>query len=88
MFSEHRLVKILEGEIEVLHREYPGMSFRFCRRLGRRVAHLTGDTAILSYDELRLELGEELLLLVDGPWRDRDTELRDYASKLVARLVK
>lgn len=76
----------LKGELDRLGSEFPLLSFRFCRIMGRRVSHLAGEVRGPVLDELRLPAGPGLMLMVRGPWRDREECLREHAAELAARL--
>lgn len=81
------LIDTLNGELGRLGSLFPGLRFRFCRVMGRRVSHLTGGTRIDVTGELKLPVTPELLLLVGGPWRGSRRELSEYADELARRLA-
>jgi hypothetical protein len=76
----------LEIELRSLASEFPGLTFRFCRVMGRRVSHITGNDEGPSFDVLGLPVGRQLLVLVGGPWRGHETELREYSEELARRI--
>ncbi|MBN2607952.1 MAG: hypothetical protein JXA64_02470 [Candidatus Fermentibacteraceae bacterium] len=80
------LLMILDGELRTLDSLHPGLGFRFCRRMGRRISHITGNDAGPCFDVLRLPVGRRLLLLVSGPWRGHEPGLREYSEELTRRL--
>ncbi|MFO8183416.1 MAG: hypothetical protein R6U39_04520 [Candidatus Aegiribacteria sp.] len=80
------LLDILDGELDRLGSLFPGLSFRFCRVMGRRVSHLTGSTSTGGTEELKLPVTPDLLLFVSGSWRRRRRELRKYADDLAGRI--
>lgn len=82
------LVEMLEAELAFLAGDHPRLTFRFCRRMGVRISHLAGDTSSPRYDELRLPVGEELLLFVSGPWEGLAEPLAEYAEELAARVLR
>lgn len=89
MTSDPRdLVEMLEAELAFLAGEHPRLTFRFCRRMGIRISHLAGDTSSPGYDELRLPVGEELLLFVSGPREGLAAPLAEYAEDLAARVQR
>lgn len=81
------LLDTLNGELDRLVSLFPGLSFRFCRVMGRRVSHLTGNTSIAGTEELKLPIIPDLLLFVSGPWRCSRRELRKYADELARRVA-
>ncbi len=72
----------LQQELERLKQLFPELSFRICRRMGRRLSHVLGDTSLSDNSELGLELGNDLLLMVGGRWEEFESELREYAGHL------
>jgi hypothetical protein len=78
--------RLLEAELESLTSSYPGLRFRFCRVMGRRISHIAGDTSGPGFDELRLQVGKNFLLLVSGSWTGHEASLNKYALELGARL--
>lgn len=85
--SSGELLNTLEGELERLDSLFPGLRFRFCRVMGRRVSHLTGDTSIAGDGELKLPVTPELLLFVRGPWSSWRRELEEYTDGIARRIA-
>lgn len=81
------LLDTLNGELDRLSSQFPGLRFRFCRVMGRRVSHLTGDTSIAGTEELKLQVTPGLLLFVSGPYRSSRRELKEYADELALRIA-
>lgn len=81
------LMDTLSGELDHLDSLFPGLSFRFCRVMGRRISHLTGNTTFAGTGELKLPVTPELLLFVSGPWRSSLRELTKYADGLGRRIA-
>jgi len=77
-----QFVEVLNDEIEVFRSRFPGLSIRFCRIMGRRLSHITGDSSGLDSSELRLEVTENLVMMVSGAWEGKEDTLRRYASEL------
>lgn len=76
----------LQAELESLADSYPGLGFRFCRVMGRRISHIAGDTSGPGFGELRLKVGGDVLLFVSGSWTEHEDSLRQYALELGAEL--
>ncbi len=79
--------EMLERELRILGEEFPELTFRFCRVMGRRVSHVAGDVGNPDPDELRLPLAPDLLLAVGGAWRGVEEKLRGAVGKVADRLM-
>ena len=79
-------LEMLEEELVTLAAVFPGLRFRFCRVMGKRISHLAGDTGGPDFDELRLDAGGDVLLLVSGRWAEHELSLRKRVLELRTRL--
>jgi len=63
-------------------REFPGLSARFCRIMGRRISHIAGSAEVTGGESLRIEVLPTLLMLIEGDLLGREEELRRFTSDL------
>ncbi len=72
----------LDDEIGRFQELFPGLDVRFCRIMGRRLSHIAGATSEIRTGELKLPVGSNLLMFVNGSWEDYENDLREYADTL------
>ncbi len=81
--SESRFLEdLLTRKSFEFEEQFPGLSARFCRIMGRRISHIAGSAVVTGGGALRIEVLPALLMLIEGDLQGREKELRKFTSDL------